>query len=191
MRYGIKMYLKQTKQLDIDANPSFQSSNEVYKAMLVKLVKGGLGNTEHKEPISKEDMEKLYSHRYAFNITTPVGLQNKVFFEIMLYLCRRGRENLHSQTKNTFAVKTDSTGREYVFQIVSEMDKNHRVDSVPNDTTGEGRMYALPGNILCPVASFQLYLSKLHPNCEALWQRPLNSFDETCAIWYYKSLLGN
>jgi hypothetical protein len=29
-----------------------------------------------------------------------------------------------------------------------------------------------PGNPNCPVASFESYISKLNPKCEAIWQRP-------------------
>ena len=35
-----------------------------------------------------------------------------------------------------------------------------------------GKMYELPGNARCPVKSFLLYMSKLHPLCPAFWQKP-------------------
>jgi hypothetical protein len=186
----VKSYLKQELKFDIDQDPIFQTSNEIYKAMLVKLQRNGYGKTEHKEPISKEDMQKLYAHPFTFKTSTPVGLQNKVFFEIMLYLCRRGRENLHNHTKLTFAVKSDTTGREYVCQVMDELDKNHGVDAAPNDTIGDGRMYARPGSNLCPVASFKLYVSKLNPECAAFWQRPLNAFEDDSDVWFCKVALG-
>jgi hypothetical protein len=75
---------------------------------------------------------------------------------------------LREQTKSTYAVKADSTGRRYVYQAIGELDKNHREDSRPHETVGEGRMYALEGNTLCPVASFEKYISKLHPDCNSL-----------------------
>jgi hypothetical protein len=39
------------------------------------------------------------------------------------------------------------------------------------------------GNPNCPVATFELYLSKLHPNCKALWQRLKDSVDND-GFWY-------
>ena len=33
-------------------------------------------------------------------------------------------------------------------------------------------MYKQPGNLLCPVRCFELYLSKLNPGLNSLWQRP-------------------
>lgn len=77
-------------------------------------------------------------------------------FEIILYLCRSGRENFYNHTKLTFAGKSDTIGREYVCQVMNELDKNHGVDAAPIDTIGDGRMYTPPANNLCPVASFKL-----------------------------------
>jgi hypothetical protein len=127
---------------------------------------------------------------HAFNIETPFGLQRKVLFETILYLCRRGRENLIDMTKATFRVGVDDTGREYVEQHVPEMDKNHKEDAKFDDTTGEGRMYDKPGNRQCPVTSYKFYLSKLHPDIDSLWQRPLDTFISECDVWYYKRRVG-
>ena len=46
------------------------------------------------------------------------------------------------------------------------------------------------GNPACPVTSFRKYVSKLHPDNTALWQRPLDTFDDESAIWYANSPLG-
>jgi hypothetical protein len=40
---------------------------------------------------------------------------------------------------------TKETGKEYVAQDIDESDKNHGVDDNPDDTIGEGRIYAVPG----------------------------------------------
>ena len=39
------------------------------------------------------------------------------------------------------------------------------------------------------MATFEFYLSKLHPNCEALWQRPKDSVDND-GFWY-ANILGS
>ena len=54
--------------------------------------------------ISKADMEMIYSSG-VFSESKPSSLQKKVFFEVMLNLCRRGRENLRNPEKDSFAVK--------------------------------------------------------------------------------------
>ncbi|KAH3693462.1 hypothetical protein DPMN_080894 [Dreissena polymorpha] len=42
-----------------------------------------------------------------------------------------------------------------------------------------------------PVRCFEKYLSKLNPKLEALWQRPLESFQETSDIWYCAAPIWN
>jgi integrase len=64
------------------------------------------------------------------------------------------------------------------------------VSGCPDDTVGEGRIYAQPGNAMCPVTSFKKYLDKLHPKLDDLWQRPLNSYLESNPVWYCRSPLG-
>ena len=46
------------------------------------------------------------------------------------------------------------------------------------------------GNALCPVASFEKYLSKLHPENTMLWQRCRESFLSEDAVWYTKACVG-
>ena len=52
----------------------------------------------HKPAISAEDMDKIHG---SLDLDDHVGLQDKVFIDVMLYFCNRGRENLremiHSQ----------------------------------------------------------------------------------------------
>ncbi|CAG2219544.1 unnamed protein product [Mytilus edulis] len=104
--------------------------------------------------------------------------------------CKLFEKNLRSMTKNTFAIKTDSSGREYVHQQIDEYDKNHRDEATPDDTVGEARMYAREGDPLCPVLSFKLYLEKLHPALNDFWQRTKDSFDITDTTWYCKAPMG-
>lgn len=86
LRYGIKSYLKQeiknwqNENIDIIDNPIFQTLNEVYMAMLVKLQHNGHSKAEHEKPINRETIEKLYTHHsITFNTSTPTGLQDKCY----------------------------------------------------------------------------------------------------------------
>ena len=63
-------------------------------------------------------------------------------------------------------------------------------DTTPDDTIGEAKMYDRQGDPTCPVQSFKKYLTKLHPDIDCLWQRPLETFDQNAAIWYCKIPLG-
>ncbi|XP_061169503.1 uncharacterized protein LOC133178844 [Saccostrea echinata] len=190
IKYGLSKYLKETCKIDIN-DPEFSDCKKVFKAKVTDMKKKGYGSIVHKPPITQEDLRKLYnSDSVVFNINTPCGLQMKVWFDVMFYMCRGGRENLRYMTKSTFGVNTDSCGRQFVFQAVDEADKNHSVDGTPDDTIGEGRMYAQPGNVMCPVASFKKYLDKLHLKLDALWQRPLDSYLESNRVWYCRAAIG-
>lgn len=73
-------------------------------------------------------------------------------------------------------------GREFVYavkdeQAVSEQQGCHRV-----------RMYSIPGDPRCPVAAFQLYLSKLNPFSNALFQHPI--LHPSTEIWYNTKPVG-
>lgn len=51
-------------------------------------------------------------------------------------------------------------------------------------------MYAKPGNQMCPVESFKIYISKRNPLCPAFFQRPSDSFSDEDDIWYQIRPLG-
>lgn len=46
------------------------------------------------------------------------------------------------------------------------------------------------GSLLCPVLNFELFVSKLQPVFERLWQRPLSSLIDNMAVWYSKVPVG-
>ena len=126
-KYGISKYLKENCKIDINNNAEFPSCRQLFKAKVTDLKKSGKGSTDHKPPIAIEDLHKLYDkENLVFNTETPYGLQKKVWFDIMYFLCRRGRENLREMSKSTFGLGKDAAGVEFVYQIVDEADKNHR-----------------------------------------------------------------
>ena len=193
IRYGLARYLMAEKKVNIIEDVTFASSNKIFLALLTQLKRNGLAKVNHHPEITKDDLQKLYS---SFDLNTPKGLQQKCMFDIMFHLVRRGRENLREQTKDTFAIAVDSQNRRYVYQEIDELDKNHRENDDPQDSTTDGRMYEQPGP-LCPVKTFELYLSKLHPGLKFLWQRPKQKIQETtdncwyCNVPVGKNTLGN
>ena len=125
-KYGICKYLKEKCSTDVVKDSDFQSCLDLFKAKVIDLKKSGHGSVDHKPPIAEHDLQVLYrADNVALNINTPSGLQSKVWFDIMFYLCRRGQENLRDMTKSTFRVGRDPSGLEYVHQVVDEADKNH------------------------------------------------------------------
>lgn len=134
--------------------------------------------------IEKDDIKQMYEHLRVFSVWSPEGLLNKVWFEILLYSCRRGQENLRNLNPSDFEIAVDDQDKEYVHRTFSEVTKN------PQDYEPEGgRMYATRTPI-CHVASFIKYFSKRNNQNTALWQRPRYSFDEEDMTQYENRPLG-
>jgi hypothetical protein len=131
IRHGINRYLKNppfNKKIDIIKDPGFTDSNTCFKAVLAETKRVGKGDVEHYPIISESDIQKLYTSMHL-SITTPQGLFNKVQFDVRMFFCRRGNENMHGMTKNTFQIFVDEkTGRKYVKKVVDELTKNHKFD---------------------------------------------------------------
>ncbi|XP_011421040.3 uncharacterized protein [Magallana gigas] len=166
IRYGLQKHFLKKRKLDIVNDPDFKEANNVFLAMCTKIKKEGKGAVVHKDPISRPDLQKLYS---SFDLKEAEGLQNKVFVDYMLYFCNRGRENLRELGISDFSTGTDAEGRRFVYMARDHATKNHRNDE--NQSQG-GRMYELKDSILCPYGSFLSYINKLNQDLDVLWQRP-------------------
>ncbi|XP_071135474.1 uncharacterized protein KIAA1958-like [Mytilus edulis] len=190
IRHGINRYLKappHSKTFDIVKDSPFNDSNANFKAVLAESKRFGLGDVEHFPVINEVDRETLYTSMYLSS-TTPTGLANKVQFDIRLFFCRRGIENMHSMTKCTFTIKTDiKTGLKYVTKAKDELTKNHRES---DKELVSGVMPESPGSVYCPVASYENYIRRLHPSNDRLWQKPLDSFSTEADVWYCNMPLG-
>ena len=190
IRAGLNRHLKSEYQdlIDIIKDSEFVKANEAFKAATVELKKIGKGDVKHHEIITDNDLQKLYESA-VFDQNLPSGLQDKVWFELMLFICRRGRENLRELKKDHFVIERDENGRQYVTQAVDELTKKSREDCTASRADA-GRMYET-GNQNCPVSSFQKYLSKLNPDCEFLFQTPKPSAPTTeGSPWFKKCPIG-
>ena len=123
IRFAFFRHFKQELIIDIIKDTEFNEANRIYEAQYVELKKQGLAKTEHKPPIADEDIKKLYRCG-VFNTENPTTLQNKVFFEIMLFFCQRGRQNLRQLKKTDFEIKVNSQGKRCVVKTTDEQTKN-------------------------------------------------------------------
>ena len=124
IRFALCRHFKQELNIDIIKDTEFNEANRIYEAQCVELKKQGLAKTEHKPPIADEDIKKLYRCG-VFDTENPTTLQNKVLFKIMLFFCRRGRQNLRQLKKTDFEIKVNSQGKRCVVKITDELTKNH------------------------------------------------------------------
>ena len=173
VRYSLTRYLDFTRGINIMTDPFFKEANQVFETNLEKLKK------TYVIPVEEKDVVKLYRSG-IFDVGNPVGLQNKVWFELMGYVCRTSRgQSVRLLTRQDFAINTDADGRRYVYQIQEQQPNNVGRTA----RTKSGRMYETK-DIGCPVASFEHYLSRLSSDDNALFQTPLTGdpFIGTC--WY-------
>ena len=115
-RHGIERYLNQPKfsrNLKMSTDPRFTRSNEMLDAQLVRLKKLGKENSQHKPTLEDEDLEKLKSSD-ALSLSNSLSLLRNVWFHIVLYFCRRGREGQRELQKSSFTLEVDASGRNYV-----------------------------------------------------------------------------
>ncbi|KAK3729205.1 hypothetical protein QZH41_002770 [Actinostola sp. cb2023] len=179
LRFGLNRHFKATQGTDIINDIVFCEANKVFLAKCVDLKRQGLAKVVHKPAILENDLRKLYECG-VFSLVDPKTLQNKVFFEIMLFYCRRGRQNLRELKVTDFSFSCDDKGSRYVCKTGDELTKNRRED---DDGFEGGLMYEKPGPN-CPVASLELYIKHLNPRNQFLFQRPKKDakigIDEIC-----------
>ena len=110
-------------------------------------------------------------------------------------MCRRGGENIHGMTKQTFQLHYDTeTKMSYVKKVIDEVQKNHlECDNeiitgfMPQMLDQQGRVHKL-----CPVRAFENYTNNLNKKCESLWQRPAKKFPTTEGkAWYDNVVVGH
>lgn len=187
-RYGLSRYLKKTEKhasTDIIEDSEFVESNESFKVASQMIKKAGKAEIKRFPAITEEDRQKLYTSLF-FNTKTPVGLYNKVQFDVRFYFSRRGVENMDTMTKDSFIVGVNAkTGRVCVTKR-DELTKNHRED----DTEAHGGVMVATPTDDCPVKSFLKYRSKLHPDQERFWCYPKDTFREDDECWYTKKPVG-
>ena len=170
---------------DIINGSQFKEANQVFQALCKEVHRVGKGKVTHKPVITPGDLKKLET--YFTDLNSPTILLHKVWFDMMLYFCRRGREGQRELTVESFAVNIGDDGRKFIIQPLSEVTKNYQGVALENEPSG-GVMVET-GGPLCPVKSFELYLSLRNKSCAAFFQRPFphQTRDER---WYMAIPLG-
>jgi hypothetical protein len=162
IRFGLQRFY--SSSMDIIKDPEFKEANSVFYAEIAQLKREGKAKTEHKPPINNDDMKKLYESG-LFSQNQPDTLQNKVFFDIMLHFCRRGRQNLRALRKTDFS-EIVPLGVKYVEKVKDKLTKNRR----ETDEAQETQTMFETRNSVCPVLSFEKYISHLNQQNEYLFQ---------------------
>lgn len=134
-----------------------------------------MGHSADAVTITAEDLAKIGQYFWRV-VNTPRGLQQKVWFDLMIHLGSNGIENQHAMRKDSFVLlKSAADGRRRLQWKVPGG------ASVPDD----------PESPMCPVRTFQLYLSKLNVACPALFQRPHDGITKASRFWFHMFPLNN
>ena len=92
----------------------FTQANQVFSGRIHENKEKGLGVSQPKQPIDKEDMDKL-SNEYFYKGLQKEDTQvlvHKVFFDLIYYTGRHGKEGLRALDKNSFNVGVSPDGNE-------------------------------------------------------------------------------
>lgn len=98
MRAGINRYIKEMRSINIVLDYKFIKANELFKGVQLQGKKAGKGCIE------PQDLERLQDYFSKYMEPNPEILQQYVMFNIIFYLCRRGRQNLATLTVDMFEV---------------------------------------------------------------------------------------
>ena len=194
IRNSLQRYLNNppfNRGISITRGTEFRASNKLLQSR-IKLNKcENKENTTHKPPIPEADLQKLKSST-VIREDNPWGLLRNVWFHVNLYWCRRGREGQRQLTKRSFQFLIDESGREYASMTHDEATKNHSggmkdVSSMEK----EARMYSTSDDPLFDgINCLKMYLHKLNPQCDALFQYPKQNLTQENQVWYDNKPLG-
>ena len=191
-RHGIERYLNSpplNRAVKISSDPLFTSSNRMLDAKIKELKQLGLENVQHKLPLEDKDLAKLKTS-VVFNPINPLSLLPSVWFHVVLYWCRRGRQGQRNLTTNSFTFEVDSSGQRYVRMTHDESSKNHPggLSDVPSSEK-HAQMYETEQSH-DGYKALALYLKRVNPKCPALFQYPARNWQPTNTMWFENRPLG-
>ena len=82
-------------------DPAFTYANKGFDAKCAELKRLSFTKIEHTTPICEEMFQNIYEGA-VFYVDNPTKLQNKVFFQVMLYFCCRGQQDVRQLNKTGF-----------------------------------------------------------------------------------------
>ena len=173
----------------ITDNIQFAKSNQLLDAKIKALKREGKQNVQHKQPIDLDDLRKLKDSD-TIKLTSPHGLLRNVWFHTMLYWCRRGVEGQRALMKRSFVFEEDGDGQRYATMTHDEVTKNHPGGISDSESFEKlARMYETehPND---GYKALKMYLDRLNPVCDSLFQYPKRQWKPTDRVWYENRPLG-
>lgn len=191
-RHAIERYMNQppfNSGLKLSSDPRFNRSNQMLDAQLVQMKRQNKDDTNHKPVIESQDLQKLKTSK-ALSPDNPWSLLRNVWFHLILFFCRRGREGQRELKTSSLKFEVDASGRHYATMAHDEATKNHPggIKDV-NSSEKKSRMYETDESN-DGYKALRLYLSKTNPKCESLFQYPKRNWAPTDDVWYENRPVG-
>ena len=169
LRAAINRKLADLKRsMDIVKGKEFSSSNGVLYGLCKERIRDGtMATTQHRQPITKSDMEKI--HTYFKNApNNPVILRQCVYFHIALHFFTRGQEFYHQLRLDSFTFHTDESGEYAVLNEETPLEGNQ--GNARNTLNCGRRMYATGGDT-CPLKMLKLLIEKTEETAQFLFNK--------------------
>ncbi|PFX17758.1 hypothetical protein AWC38_SpisGene17905 [Stylophora pistillata] len=173
-RHSFERYLNAPplgRGLKLSSVPRFKRSNEMLNSQIVRLKRQGKENVTHKPAIESENLMRLRAAP-AIALSNPLALLRNVWFHVILFFFRRGREGQRLLKKTSFKFEVDASGRRFVTMAHDEATKNH-----PEGVTDVSSNEKLPRIYETPeendgYKALKYYMAKLNPRSDASFQYP-------------------
>lgn len=129
LRSGLSRHLNspgvgRSDTINLITDSQFKTSNNVFTSVIKTYRRAQKDRSQHHPAVSVADLAKLRQSPALSPLTAP-GLVRKVWLDIQLNMARRGREGLRDLKADSFVVREDENGCEYVSLKFNEHTKNH------------------------------------------------------------------
>ncbi|XP_067668298.1 uncharacterized protein [Haliotis asinina] len=171
-----------SRNINIMADKEFTNANSMFESRCKAYFTDGGRSLQHKPSIERGDMDKLSGYFGDLESTDSTRLQEMVWFNLCFFLGRRGREGWRRFTKSTLQLKRDDNDKPFLTFTSAEQTKNWQGSNPSDQDYSDVRIYENESS-KDPVSIYLFYLSKLHPDCDALFQLPRKDFEKS-GVWY-------
>lgn len=176
----------QTFSRGVDSLNCFWTSTAILERVITEQKEGKEVTPDIKQNkvIKPSDLDKMYTTGVLSN-RDPLSLLRKVWFELILHF---GGKVISSKsvTRQSFHLCFDEKGVAY-YKLSDDINTSGK-----KSNNAQSRMYAIPGDDLCPVYSMTLYLSKLSPRNNSLFQCPVRKkVTDDDEAWYMNLTFGH
>ena len=124
-RFGRNRHYMFPFDIDIMNGEAFTYANKGFDAKCVELKRISFAKIEHTTPILEYIFQKVYEGA-VFDVDNSTKLRNKVFVMVMLYFCRRGRQDVCQLKKTDFQWNIYVSKKQVRLQNKSRVNKNMR-----------------------------------------------------------------